>query len=231
MDIDAVAREITEDLRKLGRGSRQGHRPSAQDDFGVYTEDLRGVVKAYGMRLAGQSGEFMYQLGLTLLSRGITECRQVAYELIAGHQEARESLNVSRIESLGAGLDNWACVDGFCCTLTGRAWREGRISDATIRRWARSDDLWWRRAAVVSTVPLNLKSHGGTGDAARTLMVCESLVADREVMVQKAISWALRALVRWDRAAVEGFLEEQGDTVSSRVWREVLRKLRTGKRN
>lgn len=231
MNVENTAREITDRLRELGPGSRQGHRPSRARDFGVYTPDLRQVVRDYRKRLPGQSGEFVYQLALALISRNIHECRQVAYELIAGHPAARESLNVSRLEALGAGMDNWASVDGFCCTLAGSAWREGRITDATIRRWARADDLWWRRAAVVATVPLNIRSRGGTGDADRTLMICRMLADDGEDMVQKAVSWALRELVSWDREAVEGFLVEQGDTLPARMRREVRRKLVTGKKN
>ena len=226
-----LAAEITERLRRAGRGSRQGHRPSAQDDFGVYAADLREVVRTCRPRLAAESGEFVHELALALISRNVTECRQVAYELIEGHRAARDGLTVRRIEALGAGIDNWACVDGFCCTLVGRAWREGRISDAAILRWSRSSDLWWRWAAVVATVPLNTRSRGGTGDPARTLTVCELLVDDPEVMVQKAISWALRMLVFWDREAVERFLETHAGAVSARVRREVRRKLDTGKKN
>ncbi len=33
-----IADEIVSALKEFGRGSRQGHRPSAQEDFGVYTE-------------------------------------------------------------------------------------------------------------------------------------------------------------------------------------------------
>jgi 3-methyladenine DNA glycosylase AlkD len=231
VDARSIADDITQNLSDLGRGSRQGHRPSAQRDFGVYTPALRGVVQIYRKRLAPHPGEFVYETGLSLLARNITECRQVAYELIAAHREARESLTPGQIEALGAGIDNWACVDGFCCTLVGTAWREGRISDATIRRWSRSDDLWWRRAAVVATVPLNTRSRGGTGDTRRTVAVCRSLIHDKEIMVQKAISWALRALVTWDRKAVQAFVDEHGQTVPALVRREVLRKLETGKKN
>jgi 3-methyladenine DNA glycosylase AlkD len=144
---------------------------------------------------------------------------------------ARKSLTATRLEALGAGLDNWACVDAFCCWLAGTAWREGRVSDATILRWSRSDDLWWRRAAVVSTVPLNLKSRGGLGDMKRTLVICRTLIHDEEVMVQKAISWALRTLVPWNQKAVEAFLKEHSESISPLVRREVFRKLTTGKKN
>ncbi|WP_394170700.1 DNA alkylation repair protein [Saccharospirillum alexandrii] len=231
MDTESVADDITQSLQALGRGTRQEHRPSSQHDFGVYTPDLRGVVRDYKNRLATQSAEDVYHVALCLLDKRVTECRQAGYELIAGHKGARESLTPTRIEALGQGIDNWACVDSFCCTLVGRAWREGRVSDATIMRWGKSQDLWWRRAAVVATVPLNIRSHGGVGDTARTLLVCQPLLDDKEIMVQKAISWALRSLVPWDRESVQAFLAEHSDSVSALVRREVTHKLRTGKKN
>ncbi len=132
---------------------------------------------------------------------------------------------------LGQGLDNWACVDNFCAYIAGIAWLHGRIPDAVVERWAVSPDLWWRRVAVVCTVALNNKSRGGAGDTARTLRICQTVLGDPEIMVQKAISWALRMLVPWDRCAVEDFLERNRDEVSKLVLREVTRKLRTGKKN
>ncbi|MCB1225494.1 MAG: DNA alkylation repair protein [Verrucomicrobiales bacterium] len=226
-----VAAEITLALKALGRGSRQGHRPSAQEDFGVYTGDLRRVVGDFKVQLKGAEGKAVHELALQLLGKKVTECRQVAYELIAGHKAARELLDVGRVERLGQGLDNWACVDNFCAYIAGKAWLEGRIPDAVVERWAVSSDLWWRRVAVVSTVALNNRSRGGRGDPSRTLMICERVAADPEIMVQKAISWALRMLVPWDREAVEGFLNRHRDRLSSLVLREVTRKLRTGKKN
>ena len=47
-------------------------------------------------------------------------------------------------------------------------------------------------------MPLNLRAAGGTGDAERTLAVCAQLAADRDDMVVKALSWALRELIVWD---------------------------------
>ncbi len=226
-----IADKVTTALKALGRGTRQAHRPSVQADFGVYTADLRSVVKDFKARLKEADGEFVHDLGLKLLRKNVTECRQVAYELISAHKGARELLDQGRVEALGQGIDNWACVDNYCSYVAGRAWREGRIADSVVENWIRSPDLWWRRAAVVCTVALNTKSKGGKGDTTRTLRICEALAGDQEIMVQKAISWAIRELVPWDREAVEGFLENHGDRVSKLVKREVERKLRTGKKN
>ena len=134
------------------------------------------------------------------------------------------------LEQLGAGLDSWVAVDCFACYLAGPAWRNGQVSDRLIHRWARSADRWWRRAALVSTVPLNSRSQGG-GDAVRTFAVCERLLDDRDDMVVKALSWALREAAKRDPAAVRDFVAGRRDRLAARVLREVGNKLTTGRKN
>lgn len=229
--MSTTSNEIKNALETLGKGSRQGHRPSAQKDFGVYSADLRGVVKTYKTRLRDEPAEIVLTVANELIDQNITESRQVAYELIAAHKAARESLSEERIEHLGRRLDNWCCVDNFCSCIAGPAWREARIDDSKVKDWSRSEDMWWRRVAVVCTVALNTKSRGGKGDPARTFTVCEQVLADPELMVQKAISWALREVVSWDRDAVVGFITQHEANISALVKREVRKKLDTGKKN
>jgi hypothetical protein len=47
----------------------------------------------------------------------------------------------------------------------------------------------------------------------------------------KALSWALRELVRWDPAAVKGFVDEHAAELHPRVRREVAAKLATGRKH
>ena len=56
-------------------------------------------------------------------------------------------------------------------------------------------------------------------------------MADREDLVVKALSWALRALARRDPAAVRKFLAEHREKLAARVIREVENKLTTGRKN
>ena len=130
-----------------------------------------------------------------------------------------------------AGVAGWGAVDGFARTISGPAWRDGLIGDEVIHRWARSPSRWWRRAALVSTVALNVRSRGGKGDVPRTLGVCSLLADDGDDMVYKALSWALRELVEHDPGAVQEFLVEHDDVLAARVKREVRNKLRTGLKN
>jgi 3-methyladenine DNA glycosylase AlkD len=157
--------------------------------------------------------------------------RGMAYELLAAHVGAYASLTRESVEQLGAGIDSWSAVDSFARTLAGPAWRDGLLSDQCIEDWSASQDRWWRRAALVSTVALNMRSQGGQGDAPRTLRICRRLVDDHDDMVVKALSWALRALVPHDPRAVRAFLEQHEDSLAARVKREVRNKLRTGLKN
>jgi 3-methyladenine DNA glycosylase AlkD len=153
-----------------------------------------------------------------------------ASTLIHRHPTALSKIRWKVLEPLGNRMDSWGAVDMFA-TLAGPAWREGRLSDARVLRWTRSRNRWWRRAALVCTVYLNRKARGGRGDTKRTLAVCERLVDDRDDMVVKAMSWALRDLVAHDRKAAEKFLHEYEARLHARVKREVRSKLTTGRKN
>jgi 3-methyladenine DNA glycosylase AlkD len=139
-------------------------------------------------------------------------------------------VRASHLRRLGAQLDSWGAVDTFACYVAGPAWRAEQISDAEVARWARSPNRWWRRAALVSTVPLNVKAQGGTGDARRTRTICRILVDDRDEMVVKAMSWALRSLAAPDPAAVAAFVDDYRGRLAPRVLREVRNKLTTGRK-
>jgi 3-methyladenine DNA glycosylase AlkD len=157
--------------------------------------------------------------------------RWIAYELLRSHPSALPLVGPETVERLAGTLASWGDVDQLGCLLAGPAWRAGRIDDATVHEWARRSDRWWRRTALVATVPLNVRSQGGRGDVPRTLAVCELLIHDRDDMVTKALSWALRELVVHDRAAVEAFLAAHDDLLAPRVRREVRSKLTTGLKN
>jgi 3-methyladenine DNA glycosylase AlkD len=154
--------------------------------------------------------------------------RFVAYELVLNHKTTMKTLTRAEVQRLGDGISHWGDIDSFACIVSGPAWRIGRIRDGLIRRWAQSGDWCWRRAALVSTVPLNSKARGGQGDARRTLGICKILVADGHGMVEKALSWALRELAQRDSGSVEAFLAEHVTEIGARVKREVKNKLTTG---
>jgi 3-methyladenine DNA glycosylase AlkD len=191
------------------------------------TPALRALRREYSRRLGALSARDVVEVASALIARGRVP-RFIGDELIASRADALALLDLTALERLGSGISSWDQVDCFACYLSGPAWREGHVEDKAIVRWAKSKDRWWRRAALVSTVPLNVKARGGRGDARRTLRICHLLVEDREQMVAKALSWALRALVDPDPDAVRRFVDKNEGRLSALVRREVRRKLATG---
>lgn len=161
-----------------------------------------------------------------------TEWRTIWASVIVfqNHPTARTSITAEYLEPLGNRMDSWGLVDAFSA-IAGPAWREGYISNETVMGWTQSESRWWRRAALVCTVFLNRKAQGGRGDTPRTLMVCEVLASDRDDMVAKGMSWALRDLSKRDPAAVEKFVEDHRDELPALVKREVHNKLTLGVKN
>lgn len=196
---------------------------------------VRKARREHSRALKTSNAAVIIDTARALLARdkqnGRNNLRWVAYELIRDHKPAFESLDDALLDELGQGMNSWDAVDAFSRALSGPAWLRGFASDGLIRAWAKSDDLWWRRAALVSTVALNMRSYGGAGDTPRTLAICDMLAADREDMVQKALSWALRELVWHDADAVHAFLDTRDKDLAARVKREVRAKLATGLKN
>jgi 3-methyladenine DNA glycosylase AlkD len=210
--IHALAEEIDTEIRALPNGD---------------TASIRAVRRQFSKRLAKATPAQVIQLALQLRDK----YRWVAYELVQHHPKAMQKIGALELRLFGQGMASWDAVDTFGTFLSGPAWREGQVSDEVIHEWARSDNRWWRRAALVSTVALNIKARGGTGDVPRTLAVCRLLANDHDDMVEKALSWALRALVQHDPQAVREFLAAHNDVLGARVKREVRNKLKTGLKN
>ena len=235
VDVDGPAAEVMSRLEAAANPERAAkgasYTPTGARIIGVAVPVVRRAARDAARELKDAPPGAVLALARALIDTHTLEGRHAAYEVLARHKGVRATLDAPAVESLGRGMDNWASVDSFCWLVSGPAWLEGRIGDGVIDEWARSEDRWWRRAALVSTTALNKRSLGGSGDIPRTLKVCRMLAADDDDMVVKGLSWALRELVPWDKPAVARFLEEHDGVLAARVKREVRNKLATGLKN
>ena len=235
MTARAARQRIHRALREYANPERKAHTagyfPTSMEIVGVAVPDIRRAIRPEVKALRHQPASAVTELAEALLDGGLHEGRQAAYELLGARPDVLKCLGVRDVERLGRGNDNWASVDAFAVSVAGPCWRLGGVTDAAVTRWTRSKDRWWRRTALAATVSLNLPSRGGTGDVPRTMAVCEALAEDDDPMVAKALSWALRSVIRHDPETVEAYVERHGETLPRFVAREVRNKLETGKKN
>ncbi len=209
-----LAKDIFDDIQKLQVNN---------------TPNLRIIRKKYSKKLDNAAPEQILDFARYFINN--YNYRWIAFELIRYHKTAIKLIGVKELEEFGKEINSWGAVDSFAGFLAGPAWQHGQISDELINDWIHSEDRWWRRTALVCTVALNRRSMGGTGDTIRTLNVCRLLVDDKDDMVVKAMSWALRELIPHNVDAVREFIKKHNNVLASRVKREVNNKLTTGLKN
>ncbi|MGA7126925.1 MAG: DNA alkylation repair protein [Chthoniobacterales bacterium] len=190
---------------------------------------LRAIRKRVSGQITGLDRSVIIEGALTLITNGRVH-RFVPYELVQYHPATMEKITWPEIEQLADGIASWSEVDSFGCSISGPAWAGERINDSKIKTWARSPNRWLRRAALVSTLALNGQppAEESTG---RTLEICRMLVGDRDDMIVKALSWALRRLGTKDPIAARNFVDQHRAKLASRIVREVNRKLETGRKD
>jgi 3-methyladenine DNA glycosylase AlkD len=214
-EIAAIAQEIRSRLNLLATHA---------------TAEVRSLRREFSRRIAKQAPENIHALAFALLRENSGTLRFIAYEILSSHRAAFQQLTADDILKLGKGLDSWSSVDTFAMILSGPAWAQGRLPDKLIVAWAHSQDhskdRWWRRTALVSTIALSRRGH--PEDLAKVFKICTYLVSDRDDMVVKALSWALREAAKKHPAEVKAFLAEHKEALAARVIREVRNKLSTG---
>lgn len=205
--------------------------PTTMEYLGVRTPAMRELLKKWWIEIKEWPPEELIEFSKNLVDTKVFEANQVAFELLTKNKNAYEQLSLADLEYLGKNMDNWATTDTFSILISGKAWKNNQISDENVLNWLHSKNRWWRRTAIVSTIPLNRGKNDGTENINRALSFCEKVVNDRDDMVVKALSWALRELTKSDKKAVKDFMNTYRDKLAGRVVREVNNKLITGKKS
>lgn len=98
-------------------------------------------------------------------------------------------------------INNWDLVDVTCRAVVGEHLRENREMLFVL---ARSDNLWERRTAIISTFP-----YIASGDPSTSLALAEILLHDKHDLMHKAVGWTLREVgKRCDRKLLTDFLDQ-----------------------
>jgi 3-methyladenine DNA glycosylase AlkD len=98
-------------------------------------------------------------------------------------------------------INNWDLVDASAGDIVGGHLEAGNI--ALLERLARSDNLWERRIAIVSTFHFIKRN-----EFRPTLKIAALLLRDPQDLIHKATGWMLREVGKRDRTALDRFLKK-----------------------
>lgn len=225
-----VLKEIQERLRGLGDGKRArvsqsffktgpGEYGEGDIFLGIRVPRLRKLAKEY------------QDIGLketeALLQSGIHEERQLALFILIGSFLKASRSEQERIYELyirnTAFINNWDLVDSSAEHIVG-AFLMDRSAEPLFTL-ARSESLWDRRIAVVSTHHFIKR-----GRFSETLEISKRLLSDKEDLIHKAVGWMLREIGKRDLESEENFLKTYYRSMPRTMLRYAIEKFPESKR-
>ncbi len=220
--LRTALRQVADPVRAEGA---RAYMKSAMPFLGVDARTLRATCRATfaGLRWP-QAGAWMRDVRGLWRGAKYREERYAAIEL-TGHRAARafqtpEALPLYE-EMIVTGAW-WDLVDGIATHRIGDLLR---AHEKTMRRtmlaWARDDDLWKRRTAILCQVRFKEATDLGL------LYACiEPSLGRPEFFLRKAIGWALRSYAWTDPDEVVRYVAGNAERLSPLSRREALKNVR-----
>lgn len=120
-------------------------------------------------------------------------------------------------------VNNWDLVDVSAKNIIGDFLKDK--NRAPLYRLARSNSLWERRIAILST--FYFIGYSDFGDA---LKIAKILISDQHDLIHKAVGWMLREIGKRDRACGERFLKKYYTAMPRTMLRYAIERFPESKR-
>jgi 3-methyladenine DNA glycosylase AlkD len=201
-------------------------------DLGFYnvgTDAVRALAREIHLAHAGEwSVEDAMSFADRLIADRYLEVKAVGIEVVARY---RRDFTPRLLRTWKAWLAanhsaNWATTDLMCGALIGPLLVEHPELAARMREWARSRNMWVRRASIVGLIPP--ARRGGSLDL--LYEIASRLHADREDLIQKAVGWALREAGKADLPRLERYLRANGPAIPRTTLRYAIERFPPARR-
>lgn len=170
----------------------------AGDRFlGLRVPALRRLVREYR--------DLDHHLVLEMLASPWHEERLLALMLLVDQHKRGDDLRRDTIHRAYLGhtryINNWDLVDASAEHIVGPHLEARNIG--LLERLARSDSIWERRIAIISTFHFIKRK-----EFRPTLKIAELLLGDTHDLIHKAVGWMLREVGKRDRVTEDKFLKK-----------------------
>jgi 3-methyladenine DNA glycosylase AlkD len=221
----AVADDLERDLRPLGTPERaEGEKRYLKSDLdflGVSVWGIRKVMKAFAEQHRDLSRDDAVALIEALWARPVFERRMMAAMLLEEYVAVLEPSDLELIEQLIRESKTWALVDVLSGDVVGELiLRKPKVA-ATLDAWAKDDDFWIRRSALLAQL-LPLK-HGAS--FRRFASYADAMLDEKEFFIRKAIGWVLRETAKRRPDEVYEWLAPRAHRASGVTIREAVKYL------
>jgi 3-methyladenine DNA glycosylase AlkD len=188
---------------------------------------MRQTLGALKAKHRGIDRQGLVALVGLLWSRPMFERRMMAVLLLEAFEPLLRPADIRLLERLIRASKTWALVDELAIAITGPLVERFPELLRVLDRWARDDDFWLRRSAMLALLrPL----RRGEGDFRRFARYAEQMLEEREFFIRKSIGWVLRETSKKQPDTVYAWLLPRAARASGVTVREAVKYLSLAQR-
>jgi len=146
-----------------------------------------------------------------LWSTDVFELRSCGIALLSQYAKLLQERDLPWLLGFVRRSRTWAHVDWLAGDVIAGVVGESRTALRRLPVWARDDDFWVRRTALLAQLPQLRHEHGDFQLFAR---MAAPMLGEREFFIRKAIGWVLREVSKKRPHLVFEFLRDHRDEVS-----------------
>jgi 3-methyladenine DNA glycosylase AlkD len=195
--------------------------------LGVGLPAMRQIVRGVKRQHEGLDRERLVALVNVLWKTPIFERRMVAVLLLEAFEPLLQPVDIALLERLIRQAKTWAFVDELAIVITGPLVERSPELRRVLDRWARDEDFWLRRSAMLALLrPL----RRGRGDFRRFARYADRMLEEREFFIRKSIGWVLRETGKPQPDMVYAWLLPRAARASGVTVREAVKYLSSAQR-
>jgi len=226
VDVARTAADLERSLAALGTPDRAEHeRRYLKSDLrflGVTQPILRRTARTFVRAHRGLDVETLRALVDRLWSSGVHELRSLAIGVLELRTDLLGPADVGWLVGLCDRANTWAHVDWLAVKVIGALVARQRGLARHLDHWARHQNFWVRRTALLA---LHDPLLAGGGDFDHFARLAAPLLAEKEFFIRKAIGWVLRSTAKRTPARTYAFVEKHGREMSGLTFKEATRAL------
>ncbi len=226
MNSRHLVRDFRREFAQAGSAARaEGEKRYLKSQLafhGVSVPFIRKAARGFYREHPELTHDELFDLCHQLWAAGYHDLRTLAIALLEQYKALLRFADHKPLEEMLRQAGTWAHVDFLATRIAGALYERFKGMTRVIRRWARDEDFWIRRSALLS---LHDSLRAGDGDFALFEEMAETMLAEREFFIRKAIGWVLRASSEKRPELSEDFLRRHIAAVSGLTLREGAKRL------
>jgi 3-methyladenine DNA glycosylase AlkD len=226
-DAGVIAESVERELERQGTKERaEKEKAYLKSDlvfFGAGMTPIKNAVRAFRHEHRDLDHDGLIALVDRFWERGIHELRAAAVVLLESSPKLLGPADVARLERLVRESKTWAYVDALAVAVIGPIVEKHPAElHPILDRWAKDEDFWVRRTAMLALLrPL----RKGGGEFARFAGYADVMLDEREFFIRKAIGWILREVSKKRPSIVIEWIAPRAHRASGVTLREAVKYL------